>query len=163
MTTLVRAALSGALSFTGFVSDQSSSFVAVSVSDAVHENDLLLGNNIEGLVDNLNKGYLHGEPSDDYSEAGIFLHVLDGVCNPLDIGNCNFNLADSKEKFFNGTALKPGNLATALMNEMISSPSSEKYGDEVYVWKSWEALFGPAVGVVYFPCAAKQVSTMCMY
>ena len=157
MTTFIRAALSGALSFTGFVLDQSSSLVAV--SDAVHENDLL-GSNIEGLVDNLNKGYLHGEPSDDYSEAGIFLHVLDGVCTPLDIPNCNFNLADSKEKFFSGTDAKPGNLATALMNEMISSPSSEKYGDEVYVWKSWEALYGPAVGVLYYPCAAKQVSTI---
>jgi len=93
MATIIRAALSGALSFTGFNADDPSSLF-VAVSDAVEQNNNLQRDDVEGLVDNLNSGYINGKPSDDHSEAGIFLHILDGICSPtIDADKCDYNLA----------------------------------------------------------------------
>ena len=159
MATIIRTAISGALSFTGFNADPSSLFVAV--SDAVEQNNNLQRDDVEGLVDNLNNGYINGKPSDDYSEAGIFLHMFDGICNPYSPDNkCEYNLANTKsKKFFMGTATHPDSIATALVNERLSSPASEKYGEEVYIFHSWDPFvtYGPAAGLVYYPCAAEQV------
>lgn len=157
MATFIRAAISGALSFTGFNADDPSSLF-VAVSDAtVEQNNNLQRDDVEGLVDNLNKGYINGKSSDDYSEAGIFVHIFDGICTPFNIEKCNLNLADSNEKFFSGTATHPDSIATGLMNERVSSPTAEKYGDEIYIFKAWDHYFGPAAGAVYYPCAAEQV------
>jgi len=161
MATFIRTALSGALSFTGFNADDPSSLF-VAVSDAtVEQNNNLQRDDVEGLVDNLNSGYVNGKPSDDYSEAGIFLHMLDGIYNPYSPDNKgDYNLANTKsKKFFMGTSEHPDNIATALVNEKLSSPASEKYGEEVYIFHSWDSIvtFGPAAGLVYYPCAVEQV------
>lgn len=164
MATIIRAALTGALSFTGFNADDPSSLF-VAVSDAtVEQNNNLQRDDVEGLVDNLNNGYINGKPSDDYSEAGIFLHVLDGICDGAFYNNgneCNYNLADSKEKFFSGTASHPDWIATGLFNKNISSPS-EKFGDEIYIFPAWQANYGPGAAFVYYPCSAEQVSIICV-
>ena len=93
-------ALSGALSFTGNADDSSSLFIAVSDGATVEQNNNLQRYDVEGLVDNLNNGYINGKPTNDYSEAGIFLHVFDGICSPFDTDKCNYNLAKSKQKLF---------------------------------------------------------------
>ena len=100
MATIIRAALSGALSFTGFNADDSSSLF-IAVSDAtVEQNNNLQRYDVEGLVDNLNNGYMNGKPTNDYSEAGIFLHILDGICSPtIDADKCDYNLANTKRSF----------------------------------------------------------------
>lgn len=62
-----------------------------------------------------------------------------------------------------GTATHPDSIATALVNERISSPASEKYGEEVYVFPAWGLVtYGPAAGLVYYPCAAEQVCIICI-
>ena len=100
MATIIRA-LSGALSFTGFNADDPSSlFVAVSDAATVEQNNNLQRDDVEGLVDNLNNGYINGKPTNDYSEAGIFLHILDGICSPtIDADKCDYNLANTKRSF----------------------------------------------------------------
>ena len=106
--------------------------------------------------------YINAKPSDDYSEAGIFLHTFDGICNPDKISKCNFNLGEAKkEKFFNGTVTHPDNIVPLLTNKRIGSPESNKYGDENYVFHSWDFHYGPAAGAIYYPCAVEKVCISC--
>ena len=87
--------------------------------------------------------------------------MFDGICSPFDTDKCNYNLAN--KKFLMGTATHPDSIATALVNERISSPASEKYGEEIYVFPAWGLVtYGPAAGLVYYPCAAEQVCIICI-
>ena len=147
--------------------NQSSSFAAAALSDAATLEDKT-DIELEALIDNLNKVYTNGKPSNDYNEAGIVVHTIDGFCNPYadsTIGNkCNYNLADSsKTQFFGGTVTNPNRIAASLINEMISSPKlSDNIYDEIGIFPSWnpdgtDDAYGPAAGIVYYPCAVKQV------
>ena len=144
---------------------QSSSFAAALSNSIENDTDIEL----EALIDNLNKGYTNGRPSYDYNEAGIFVHTIDGFCNPYadptQTGNkCNYNLADSSEtQFFGGTITNPNRIAASLINEMVSSPKLSDYEyDEIGIFPSWDPdgtddAYGPAAGIVYYSCAVKQV------
>ena len=87
---------------------------------------------IEGLVDVLNGRYINGKPSSDYAEAGIFIHLFDGIC---DLYNpdppCDYNLKNNPPgKFFGGTVDNPQNLATSVINNELNTPMSIEYVTE---------------------------------
>ena len=133
---------------------------SITTTDSIKSND-----NIEGMVDDLNHRYLNGKPSNDYGEAGLFLHMLDGFCDPFDISlaaTCDYNLEDAPSKsFFGGTIDNPNNLATSLISDVLTTPKSNEYGDSIYVFPPG---FGPAAGLIFSPCAAEKVNpTSIMY
>ncbi len=122
------------------------------------------------MVDDLNERYANGKPSDDYGEIGIVLRIIDGVCQTNDVLNieslsrtCDYDMANAPpSRFFEGTVDKPDNLPSASYNEMISSPKESKFGDKIALFDGWNADYGPAAGLVWFPCALEK-NTRCMF
>lgn len=95
--------------------------------------------------------------------------MIDGVCsNPVDLamegGTCDHNMANvPPSTFFRGTEAVPHNLPSASYNKMINSPKSKEYGDEMSgIFEVWSNDFGPAAGIVWFPCAIEK-NTRCMW
>lgn len=119
------------------------------------------------MVDDLNSRYANGKPSDDYGEIGIVLRMIDGVCLGASCVEasctCDHNMAHAPTSaFFGGTVDGINDLVSASYNKMINSPESIDFGDEIYIFPSWSSGFGPAAGLVYYPCAAEK-STRCMW
>lgn len=127
------------------------------------------------MIDNLNDRYANGKPSNDYNEAGIFLRMIDSICNPIQTPGtppCDYNLANSPPAtLFGGTVVqelqdKKPDLVTSLKNNMFDTPISDEYGDEISIFESWglngDLAYGPAAGFIWFPCAAEK-ATRCFW
>ena len=113
------------------------------------------------MVDDLNKKYINGKPPNDFGEAGIFIRILDGVCDQIDdpTAVCDHNLANSpQEVLFGGTIRGQDDLVSMLHNGVISTPTDQD--DKIPVYKACEEGFGPAADLVYYPCAAKKIYPM---
>ena len=121
------------------------------------------------LVDDLNERYRSGKPTNNFGEAGIFLRIIDSFCGGADPNAppCDYNMANSPpgtilSSTFLGESMKKPNFAVSLKNDMFDTPKD--YGDEIPIFESWNKSgpFGPAAGVIYFPCAAEK-ATRCMW
>jgi len=107
---------------------------------------------------------------DDYGEIGIVLRTIDGICTTNDPINtesinrtCDYDMANAPpSRFFEGTVEKPDNLPSAHFNEMISSPKESKFWDKIPLFESWGGEYGPAAGIVWYPCALEK-NTKCMW
>jgi len=133
----------------------------------------LSGTYASSTVDDLNERYRSGQPSNDYAKAGIFLRMIDGICNPA-LPDCDYNIANSPPGIvFAGTvegSTKKPNLPVSLKNDMFDTPKSKEYGDQIAIFQPWVyapppmqfSPYGPAAGYIYFSCAAEK-ATRCMW
>lgn len=94
--------------------------------------------------------------------------MIDNICRSptllaMEGGTCDHNMANvPTSRFFEGTVDVPNNLPSASYNKMINSPKSKEYGEEIAIFQSWNQGYGPAAGLLWFPCAIEK-NTRCMW
>jgi hypothetical protein len=113
---------------------------------------------LQDVVDRLNEMYFTGKASNNASEVGVTVHLLDGLSDYVD----GYDLTNATPaQIFDGSSIGGAklSLAASVLNWNVSAPSNNN--SEIAIFPSWIG-WGPPMGMVYTPCIVDD-ATQCSY